>query len=260
MNRFLKSYEPFCVSACSQYLHKDEVDSCWILDGKDGIDAALIYSNNIVFPIFIERPSYSLKPFLKWFSNNKKIYALHGMRSNVMPVEEALCDLGIVVAEYVNYDLLELADSPCIRRQPAGLVLRKPVIQDMEELFHLHAGYQKEEVMTNGAVFNPAACRLIIEQIFKNEQVMVAEMNCKLVGKVNTNALSFSRAQIGGVYVLPQYRRYGIGSYMVANFAAQIRCAGMIPSLFVKDHNITAYSMYKRIGFSAIGYYRISYC
>jgi ribosomal protein S18 acetylase RimI-like enzyme len=245
-------------------LHREAGDSCWILKGGNGtISAAVIYSNSILFPVSmtsIERPSSCLKPFLKRFFGSTKVYALHGIYSDLVFIEHELRDLGIFINEPINYDLLELSGPPSLGTEPYGLVLREPVSQDMDELFALHAGYQKEEVLTSRSVFNPAACRLTIEQIVRDEQVLVAELNSRLVGKVHTNALSFSRAQIGGVYVVPQYRRHGIGRYMVASFARYIRSAGMIPHLFVKKHNTTARSLYSRIGFRMIGSYRISYC
>jgi ribosomal protein S18 acetylase RimI-like enzyme len=261
LEHFLKLHEPFCVSACSQYLHKEAGDSCWILaDDSGALSAVFIHSNALLFPILSERAADSLKPFLQWFADNSKIYALHGSHAHVLCVEAALSDLGFTVTESINYDLLELPHLPSLGAPPDGIVLREPVMQDGEELFQLHAGYQKEEVLISRSVFNPAACRLTIEQIVKNEWVLVAELDSRLVGKVHTNALSFSRAQIGGVYVMPHYRRQGIGRYMVASFAQHLRKAGMIPTLFVKKYNSKARSVYNRIGFSAIGSYRISYC
>jgi predicted GNAT family acetyltransferase len=79
------------------------------------------------------------------------------------------------------------------------------------------------------------------------------------VGKINTNAASFARVQIGGVYVLPEYRGLGIGRRMTSVFAAELQAQGWGVTLFVKKSNPAAQKIYRRIGFDDAGDYRISY-
>jgi predicted GNAT family acetyltransferase len=80
-----------------------------------------------------------------------------------------------------------------------------------------------------------------------------------VVGKINTNAASFSRTQIGGVYVLPEYRGQGIAQRLTAVFAEDLigRTGGI--TLFVKKKNPAAQAVYRRAGFTAVADYRISY-
>ena len=79
------------------------------------------------------------------------------------------------------------------------------------------------------------------------------------MGKINTNAASFTRVQIGGVYVLPEYRGLGIGRRMTAVFAGELQARGWGLTLFVKKNNPAAQKIYRSIGFEEAGDYRISY-
>jgi predicted GNAT family acetyltransferase len=129
----------------------------------------------------------------------------------------------------------------------------------MEDMFLLQSGYEQEEVLPTGAVFNPAACRLSLERLIAGEHVLAAEMKGRLVGKINTSAASFSRWQIGGVYVHPGYRGQGIACRMAAEFIRTLIREGKGVSLFVKKRNAAAQAVYRRIGFRSAGDYRISY-
>jgi predicted GNAT family acetyltransferase len=95
-----------------------------------------------------------------------------------------------------------------------------------------------------------------MERLFKTEQVLVAELDGRVVGKINTNAVTFTRRQIGGVYVHPDYRGMGIARRMAGEFASSL-VSGI--SLFVRKSNTAARNVYLGIGFEIAGDYRISY-
>jgi predicted GNAT family acetyltransferase len=80
-----------------------------------------------------------------------------------------------------------------------------------------------------------------------------------MVGKINTNAAAFTRSQIGGVYVHPDYRGLGIATGLTAAMVQELAAAGKGVSLFVKKRNLAAQRVYRRIGFRVIGDYRICY-
>ncbi|MDR2019792.1 MAG: GNAT family N-acetyltransferase, partial [Treponema sp.] len=79
------------------------------------------------------------------------------------------------------------------------------------------------------------------------------------VGKINTNAESFTCFQIGGVYVLPEYRGRGIATRMAASLSSRLLAQGKNISLFVKKQNPAARAVYKKIGFKVLKDYRICY-
>ena len=150
-------------------------------------------------------------------------------------------------------------NSYCVSTGPANLIIRKPEYTDMDALAALQAGYEREEVLPRSAEFSPAASRMNIERIFSYEQVLVAEIGGRLVGKINTSARAFTRFQVGGVYVLPALRGRGIGCRMTAEFVSSLIAQGRGVSLFVKKTNPAARSVYARLGFNTLGDYRISY-
>jgi ribosomal protein S18 acetylase RimI-like enzyme len=199
---------------------------------------------------------------MKGFLNKPPVHAIQGLLGDAQLLEAAVADFGYHPAEQRDYDLMVLETAPEMESPgafPRGLELRRPGFADLEALYPLQAGYEEEEVLPQGAVLNPASCRLTLSNILSKEQSLVACLGKRIVGKVNTNAASFTRIQIGGVYVLPEYRGLGIGSRMTAVFAAQLIARGWGLALFVKKSNPAAQKIYRRIGFEEAGDYRISY-
>jgi GNAT superfamily N-acetyltransferase len=177
-------------------------------------------------------------------------------------LEAALADRGCHAVEQRDYNLMALDKAPETESPgafPRGLEFRRPDFADFEAMCPLQAGYEEEEVLPRGAVLNPAACRLTLSKILSKEQSLIACLDKRIVGKINTNAASFTRVQIGGVYVLPEYRGLGIGRRMTAVFAGELRAQGWGITLFVKKNNPAAQKIYRRIGFAEAGDYRISY-
>jgi predicted GNAT family acetyltransferase len=187
---------------------------------------------------------------------------VQGLREDVEFLEGGIADLNRQPVDRFDYDLMALDREPDSGRAGPplpGLVLRKPAAADTEELFALQSAYEMEEVLPAGAVFNPAASRLNLARVLANEQMLVAELNGRIVGKINTSAGSFTRRQIGGVYVRPGCRALGIGRRMTAEFTRGLIRQGWGVSLFVKKRNTAARRVYLGIGFETLGDYRISY-
>ncbi|MDR2631057.1 MAG: GNAT family N-acetyltransferase [Spirochaetaceae bacterium] len=261
---FLKAREIHCVTACARFLSRNGArDHVWALREETGnISALLFQSGRTLFPVF-DRPTHIPVPyFMNRFLKKVPIHTVQGCGNDTHMLEYALTGMGYTCIDRIDYDLMTLDGEPnreALRAGPANLILRKPEAGDLDALYLLQAAYEKEEVLPRGAVFNPAACRRSLERIITNEYVLAAEMEGRIVGKINTNALSFSRYQIGGVYVHPDYRRRGIAVSMGAVFARFLAGAGWGLSLFVKKRNTAARGVYSRIGFTLAGDYRISY-
>jgi ribosomal protein S18 acetylase RimI-like enzyme len=199
---------------------------------------------------------------MKGFLSRPPVHAVQGLLGNTEILEAALANLGYHAAEQRDYDLMALEKAPGDENPgavPGGLEFRRPGLADLEELYPLQAGYEKEEVLPRGKILNPAACRLALNSILSKEQSLVACLDKRIVGKINTNAASFTRVQIGGVYVLPEYRGLGIGRRMTAVFARELMVWGQGVTLFVKKSNHAAQKIYRQIGFEDTGDYRISY-
>jgi predicted GNAT family acetyltransferase len=123
----------------------------------------------------------------------------------------------------------------------------------------LQAAYEQEEVVPRGSTFSPAASRVNIANIIVNGQTLAAELDGRLVGKINISAVSFTRYQVGGVYVHPDFRGLGIARRMATEFIGPLVAQGRGVTLFVKKSNLAARRLYSGLGFSVRGDYRISY-
>ena len=259
---YLRALERFCVAACARFLHIGENRGhVWQLPKRDGeISAILIHSRRILFPVFGGNLRIPGPRFLSRFLGKVPIHAVQGLREDAEILEGLMHKQGYIAAEKIDYHLMSLDNAPeAARAGPAGLKLRSPLPEDEENLFTLQSAYEQEEVLSVKSVFNPAVSRLNLQQLLSREQVLLAELNGQVVGKINTSAQSFTRYQIGGVYVRPDCRGHGIGVKMTTTFAKSLLAQGMGLTLFVKKRNAAACKLYRRAGFSALADYRITY-
>ncbi|GHU80409.1 hypothetical protein FACS189468_0160 [Spirochaetia bacterium] len=263
LERFFKRREPYCVSACSRYLHKTIHDHLWYVPDSEGeVRSFLILNRRSLFPVFNGKAGVPLPRFIPRLLSRVSIHAIQGLREDAEPLEEALAGFGCSLAERIDYDLMTLEGAPnpeALESGPPDLVLREPGPADLAALIPLQAGYEREEVLPRGAVFNPQVSRKSLEHILGREQILTAELDGRIVGKINTNAESFSCWQIGGVYVHPDYRDRGIARRMTAAFIERLTSKGKRATLFVKKQNPAARTVYRRLGFKAIADYRITY-
>jgi len=263
----LKSQERWCMNACNRYINRNpKEDNVWLLRNKASghaaeIFALMIHIKQSLLPVLCGQKNIPPPYFLCGLFGTASIHSLQGKKEDVLLTEAALEKIGLYAAEKIDYDLM------CIDCPPkyfsathlAGLVIRKPQSSDMDDLAALQAAYEQEEVIPSAAEFNAAVSRLNTERIFSKEQMLVAELDGHLIGKINTNAATFSRYQVGGVYVHPDYRGRGIARRMAGEFITGLVAQGRGISLFVKKSNPCARRVYQRIGFEIAGDYRISY-
>jgi ribosomal protein S18 acetylase RimI-like enzyme len=242
---------------------KGSRDHVWTLRNDIGsIKALLLHSRRSLYPIFNGNRDIPLPKFLNSFLLKVPIHAVQGLKPDTELLEASMESKGYYPVERIDYDLMALEDPPvssCFRSGPVNLLLRPPIAGDIEELFHLQAAYEQEEVLPTGAAFYPAASRANLERLLKNEQMLLACLDGRIVGKINTSAESFTRYQIGGVYVRPDCRGRGIAVRMAAVFLKGLINEGRAVTLFVKKQNAAARAVYRRTGFAVRGDYRISY-
>ncbi|MDR0601309.1 MAG: GNAT family N-acetyltransferase [Treponema sp.] len=258
----LQRNEILYVGAAGRFLRRSRgADRVWVLKDREGtVSGLLIQSRQTLFPVF--PGSLPLPRFLNRFFGYRPLHAVQGLREEAELLENGMTRLGFSPRESIDYELMALDRAPPADRRregPGGLVFRRPAACDMADLFALQSGYEKEEVLPSGAVFNPASCRLGLERILAEGSILAAELDGRLVGKINTSAVSFTRCLIGGVYVLPGCRGLGIARRMTAEFVRPLIAEGMGISLFVKKRNPAALSVYRRLGFTSVSDYRISY-
>jgi len=271
----LQSHERWCMNACNRYINRSsKEDNVWLLHNKAGIAAGshateifalMVHAKQSLLPVLCGQENIPPPHFLRGLFGTAPIHSLQGKKEDVLIMEIALEKIGLYAAEKIDYDLMcidcppENFDTARLAGRLSGLIIRKPQSSDMDTLVALQAAYEQEEVVPSASEFNFAASRLNTERIFLNEQMLVAEMSGRLIGKINTNASTFSRYQVGGVYVSPDYRGRGIACRMAGEFIAGLVAQGRGISLFVRKSNPCARRVYQRIGFEILGDYRIDY-
>jgi ribosomal protein S18 acetylase RimI-like enzyme len=260
---FLREREKTCVAACACFKQLEKAGRVWFLPGGAGnIASLLIYSRNSLFPVLGENNDIPAPRFLRRSPSLIPVYSVQGLARDAEVLETFLGGMGRQAGRRIDYDLMYTDRNPptgVLPRGPPGLVLRPADMADIEALFPLQAAYEREEVLPPDAVFNPASCRATLERIIRREYTLAACLDGRIVGKANTNAESFTRCQIGGVYVHADYRGRGIAAGIIAALVEELIARGKGASLFVKKKNAAARAVYRRAGFTAAGEYRIAY-
>jgi len=168
----------------------------------------------------------------------------------------------------VDYDLLTLEREDFTpRRKPelpgnlprGGFGVFQAKQEDLDLIYPLQAGYEREEVLLPGEAFVPGRCRSLLRLTLASQRVIAAQRDSLAVAKANTNAQGFGWDQIGGEYTLPHYRGNGFGAAVFEALCAQSVSKGKNLALFVKTGNISAKNLYFRTGFRLCEGFRIAY-
>jgi len=258
----LRDMEDDSVTACGRFLERDpSSDHVWMLcSDKNEFIAVLVNSRSTLIPVLCGMNEIPTPVFLKYFFRLKKIHSVQGLKNEVLVLEKDMKNFGKEVSEIIDYDLMCIDRPPEKKGNPAvNVVLRVPKLTDLNALAPLQAAYEHEEVLHKGSVFSAAASRVNLSNIIKTGRILAAELNGRLIGKINVNAVSFTRYQVGGVYVHPDFRGLGIARRMAAEFIASLTAEGRGVTLFVKKTNLPARRLYTGLGFNIRADYRITY-
>jgi len=254
--------------ACAKFLSRNpSKDPVWFLSEKKQKPKALIInSKSAILPVFSGFDNIPSPKFLGNFFHLKKIHSIQGLREEVLFLEDAVNNFGKEVSGFFDYDLmsLDLKSNEQITKSNLsipGLILRVPRMTDLDALFPLQAAYEREEVLHKGSFFHPAACKVNLAHIVSGGRILAAELNGRLIGKINVSGISFTKYLIGGVFVHPDFRGQGIARVMTSHFLSSLlsQDESMGAALFVKKSNIAAQKLYKRLGFKSKNDFRITY-
>lgn len=144
-------------------------------------------------------------------------------------------------------------------RLSGGEEIARCTENDMEFLHPLQKEYMKEEISVTGKQITDAEVSIMLRQILKNQICLALLVDNEPVAKANTNAIGFNCVQIGGVFTHPLYRRNGYAAALVLSLCNRSIRANRQPVLFVKEKNLPAYTLYKKLGFTECGHYEIVY-
>jgi predicted GNAT family acetyltransferase len=262
IENFLREHENFCTALASKFKKGlQNSDKLWKLCDENGvIKGVLLYSNRAVYPIFNNIDSVPVLPFLRSPFFQYPVYAIQGISNDVMQIEKMLAHRGHMPSDPKDFYLMTLDALPSPHKtNDSKLIIRKTDSNDLQNLYELHKQYEIEEVIPKNGVFNAEGCKYTVQSMMFKNHVLVGELDGRLVAKVNINADSYTRYQIGGVFVEPSFRSNGYASQVVSLFCRVIIQSGRGVTLFVNKTNTPAQKVYQKLGFKIISDYRISY-
>ena len=117
----------------------------------------------------------------------------------------------------------------------------------------------KDEVAVPGRQISDAEVDITLRNLLKNQLCFALTVDGDIVAKANTNAIGINCIQIGGVYSHPLYRRNGYAGALVLALCNRAVRAHKNPVLFVKEKNMPAFNLYRKLGFEECGRYSIAY-
>jgi len=254
-------------------------DTVWTLTGKKNeLSALIINSKSTLLPVLYRgnRAEGSCQydmpqpKFLGGYFTLKKIHSIQGLKEEVIIIEDTVKKYGREISDIFDYDFMSLdltavnsdrwlRENKEISASIPGLVIRAPKMTDLDALAPLQAAYEHEEVLHKGSVFSPAASRINLASIIAGGNIFAAEVNGRIVGKINVSGISFTKYLIGGVFIHPDFRNMGIAGIMTSLFISSLIKDGRGVTLFVKKSNHAAQKLYTKLRFRAITDYRITY-
>lgn len=262
---FISPYESSCVQLCS-YIRKNS-PNVRVLSKSDNISAestlGIIYLDRTIFHCIPEKN-------LSFLDGNLILQTISNCVKRVKCVagESAATNYFINILKtkisnpyQVNhYNLME-ANSILSPAEP--LSNDDQVIHctenDLEALLPLQQKYLQDEVAPYGRQISLAETQLDLRQILKNQLCVALSSDGELVAKANTNAIGINWIQLGGIYTHPLYRRNGYAWHLISAICRRTCSAGKSTALFVKNINVPAIELYKKLGFKKTGTFTISY-
>ncbi len=262
LDLFLRRHEVHHVQAISRYLSSNSLSPLWVARDKAGkVLSYVFYKARCPLFLIMDDAVNPSDWALRRLTNNGAPSSLQGRPEETELAARALHKAGRRVHR-VRYRIMDLEGAPsgdALKAGPSELIIREAQSQDEAALYPIQRAYEEEEVAPPGTGVDELSCRINLRRIINELPLMVAEVDGRIVGKANINARSFSRDQLGGVYVLPEFRGRGIARRLAASLAASVNRRQRTCCLFVKTRNAAAIAAYKAVGFKDRGAYEIRY-
>ena len=209
--------------------------------------------------------STALYSFIKKEMNGKKIKCVSGETKGTDYFINLLKNEGREAYQINEYSLMEYGrqSSAYEKIQVPQLYNDDQIIRctenDIEELFQIQKQYLQEEVAPKGKIVSDLEVKISLRQILKNQLCLGLFSEGQVVAKANTNAIGINWIQIGGVYTAPLYRRNGYAQALIQTICRRGMKVGKKIALFVKEKNMPALELYKKLGFTPVTGYTIAY-
>lgn len=272
IQEFIIPYEYSCVLLAS-YIRKKSVN-LYIISKDDG-DRPLqsLKSNNLFGVFYCEKTLLHCIPVIDGFENeltqlfnqffnneNTIIKCIDGTKAGTDLFLNILQNENNQAFQINHYRLMTIDH---INSAPENLSdddeVHRCTYEDMESIIEIQKAYITAEVAPLGKKVSDTEVALGLRQILKNQLCLAIFADDKAVCKANTNAIGFNWVQLGGVYTHPQFRRNYYAWHLISAICRRVTKSGKKTALFVKDINVPAITLYKKIGFVDAGLFEIAY-
>ena len=265
---FLSPWEPTCVTLCSHVRRKKEKVYLIREDPSTGsgttqllgvfyLDKTLLYC--IPDADTLEGLLSCLTDFLK----DKTASVLNGEPVAGQIFLDALSSLNKIPYQTNHYSVMTLDAEPL--PPPEALSCDDEIQRctnpqnDLELLLPLQKMYIAKEVAPQGKQVTDLEATASLKSILKDQLCFALYSDGEVVAKANTNAIGYNYVQLGGVYTHPLYRKNYYAWNLVYTICTRVLKTGRKISLFVKEKNNPAHTLYERLGFIQAGKFEISY-
>jgi RimJ/RimL family protein N-acetyltransferase len=235
-------------------------------DGPNIQGTMMLTSAGLLLPIFtpVQGQSRTIPPgpFPGWKDLSFRLYSVMGPIDEVGWLEAVLpLRAGVSIDYHLMIQTRDSFSNVCRESfpYPPGLVVRTAYPRDLAALLPLQIRYELEEVVITRERYNEQACRQNLKRSLRQQLVLMAESNGKVVAKAGTNARGFTVDQIGGVFTVEDVRNSGIAFRVMEELLRRIFAEKSTVCLFVKKNNLPALALYRKLGFRIADGYRISY-
>lgn len=265
---FLKSHEKICVSLFCRIL-RHEVNFFLILDGAKIVGIFSYSDGGQILHCFPdlkenhEKIGETLKAFFSDFDFSKLFSIIGESNGTNLLMNAIYAAKGLIPRFKENHDFLELGNFrfdyvPILKKLPE-LRIEKANMILFEMLKPIQRAYEEEEVLCGNQEFNELTSNYLLKKALSEENVLVALIGNKIVGKAALNAKGEKYVQIGGVYTLPEFRKKGIAMALLERLIFERKSQGKKIVLFVKKINLPAQKLYESLGFEKFGNFKICY-
>ena len=146
-----------------------------------------------------------------------------------------------------------------LKKMNKQLIVENAGTEEIEKIFILQEGFEKEEVVIEGHNFDRDLSFARFENFVEENAVYVGKIKNIPLCKLTVNAMGKNYALLAGIYTLPKYRKHGLAKAIVNSVTQKLLLADKKSVLFVKKSNIPAIKVYTDTGFKRFCDYRILY-
>jgi len=258
---YVTPYERNCCALMQRILNRDQ--SVYVLADADDapavIHGVIAYNKGGSFFHCLPEQDEQVSKAIATFLRTNKLFCITGECSGTQFVQSIVQQIdGSKPFEQRDYYLMEHTDNSAYKSEGTLKIIccRQKNINEVAPLQYM---FVEEEVLPKGTVINKSAELILLQKMIAAKKVFAGIAEKKFVAKIHINAESKRFMQLGGVYTGKEFRGRGFACQLVTYVTNLVRGKKKQPILFVNEKNNIAYGVYKRVGFTKCGSYRIVY-